>query len=249
MIRNVFRLMRERHSSRVPFDLRHPVTEMELQQLLEAARWAPTAHNMQNFEMIVVDDRVLLDQIGRVRAETSKEFIRENYAQLSFSEQELCRKGTGLLATMFPSAWRSPDADPSQVVDLDHAFLGGAIHNAPLLLIVAYDSGKRAPASEGDCLGFMSLGCVMQNLWLMAEALDIAMQILSVFAAPHVEQELQRILGMPEHLKIAYACRLGHPASPPPRYLRVRRTIAEFVHRNRYGTPQSASESHEMLPP
>ena len=29
---------------------------------------------------------------------------------------------------------------------------------------------KRAPASEGDALGIMSLGCVMQNMWLMAES-------------------------------------------------------------------------------
>lgn len=29
-------------------------------------------------------------------------FVRENLAQLSFSEEELTQKGTGLLATMFP---------------------------------------------------------------------------------------------------------------------------------------------------
>jgi hypothetical protein len=37
-----------------------------------------------------------------VRRESSAEFIRENYAQLSLSEDELIAKGTGLLATMFP---------------------------------------------------------------------------------------------------------------------------------------------------
>ncbi len=28
------------------------------------ARWAPTAHNMQNFEVIVVDDNEVLEIIG-----------------------------------------------------------------------------------------------------------------------------------------------------------------------------------------
>jgi len=42
--------LRQRHSSR-------GIAEEDLRQVLQAARWAPTAHNMQNFEIIVVDDR------------------------------------------------------------------------------------------------------------------------------------------------------------------------------------------------
>jgi len=98
------------HSERVPFDpQRHP-GEHDLSAILEAARWAPTAHNMQNFEIIVDDDKATLAAIGRVRGRTSEDFIRENYAQPSFSEEELIRKGTGLLATMFPPSWRDPIA-------------------------------------------------------------------------------------------------------------------------------------------
>jgi nitroreductase len=235
--------MRERHSARMPFDDQRKITDLELTQLLEAARWAPTAHNMQNFEIVVVDDRVVLDAIGRIRTETTDTFIRENYAQLSFSEEELQAKGTGLPASQFPPAWRHPDARPSEVVDLEHAFLGGAMHNAPMLLIVAYDSRKRAPASEHDVLGFMSLGCVMENMWLMAEELGIGMQILSAFAGEHVESELRRILALPAHMKVAFACRLGHPAALAPQYLRVRRSPERFAHRNCYGDSLSAAET------
>jgi hypothetical protein len=55
---------------------------------------------MQNFEILVVDDEETLAAIGRVPGGTSDDFIRENAAQLSFSEEELSRKGTGLIATM-----------------------------------------------------------------------------------------------------------------------------------------------------
>lgn len=240
-MRNILRLMRERHSARTVFDPGRPIAEIELQQILEAARWAPTPHNMQNFEIVVVDDRVQLEAIARIRSTTSEEFIRENYAQLSFSDEELERRGTGLLAGMFPPAWRVPDAKPSEIVDLDHAFLGGAIHHAPMLLIAAYDSRMRAPASEGDVLGLIGLGCVMENMWLMAEELGIGMQILSVFSASHVEDDVRRILGMPDYLKIAFACRLGHPGAVSGLYLRVRRALETFTHRNRYGTPLSAA--------
>jgi len=51
----------------------------------------------------------VLAGIGRVRSGASAEFIRENYAQLSFSQDGLIAKGTGLLSIMFPPSWREPE--------------------------------------------------------------------------------------------------------------------------------------------
>ena len=101
-------------------------------------------------------------------------------------------------------------------------------------MIVVYDTRKRAPASEGDFLGIMSLGCVMQNMWLTAETLGVGMQIMSVFSSQHVEEELRKILSIRNHIDIAFACRLGYPSVEPGRYLRVRREIPRFAHHNRY---------------
>lgn len=229
------KIMRARHSERVSFDPQRAPSESDLREILEAARWAPTAHNMQNFEVIVVDDQATLAAIGRVCSGVSAEFIRENYAQLSFSEEELIAKGTGLLASMFPPSWLSPSAEPEEPADLEHGFLDATMRSCPVVLIVVYDTRRRAPASEGDFLGIMSLGCVLQNIWLVAEELGLGLQVMSVFSAGHVEDELRRILSIPEHLKIAFACRIGYPAAPPGRYLRVRREIPRFAHRNSYG--------------
>jgi nitroreductase len=229
-------IIRSRHSERVPFDADRRPSEADLEAILEAARWAPTAHNMQNFEIVIVDDAPTLAKIARVHSGTSREFVRENYDQLSFSEDELLRKGTGLLATMFPPSWRIRDAEPEAASDLEHGFLDDTMRSCPLVLIVVYDTRKRAPASEGDLLGIMSLGCVMQNMWLMAESLGIGMQIMSVFSAAHVEEDLCRILSIPDHMKIAFACRLGYPAMQPGRYLRVRREVQRFTHHGSFAT-------------
>jgi nitroreductase len=228
-------IIRSRRSSRGRFDPRRPVSSDELRQILEAARWAPTAHNMQNFDIIVVDDAATLASIGAVRSLPTETFIRENYRQLSFSEEELRRKGTGLLASMFPASWRNPEAKPEEVIDVQHGFLGTFMQNCPVLLIVTYDTRQRAPASEGDVLGLMSLGCVMQNMWLTAEALGLGMQILSALSAEAAEAELHRILALPSFLGIAFAARLGHEEPPSAAYLRVRRDARAFTHHNRYG--------------
>jgi nitroreductase len=227
-------VIRRRHSERLPFDPGHHLGESDVQAILEAARWAPTAHNMQNFEIIVVDDEATLAAIGRVSGGTSEGFIRENYAQLSFSEEELIRKGTGLIATMFPPSWRSQDGKAEQSPDVEHGFLDASMRSCPLVMIVVYDTRKRAPASEGDFLGIMSLGCVMQNMWLTAETLGVGMQIMSVFSSQHVEEDLRKILSIPSHIDIAFACRLGYPSVEPGRYLRVRREIPHFTHHNTY---------------
>jgi len=76
----------------------------------------------------------------------------ENYAQLSFSEEELIRKGTGLLATMFPPSWRSLDGEAEETPDVEHGFLDASMRSCPVVMIVVYDTRKRAPASVGDFL-------------------------------------------------------------------------------------------------
>jgi len=75
----------------------------------------------------------------------------------------------------------------------------------------------------------------MQNMWLVASSLAIGMQIQSALSAPRVAAEIKKIVGIPESLEIGFACRVGYPLRDP-RYLRVRRDIADFVHRNHYAT-------------
>jgi len=104
------------------------------------------------------------------------------------------------------------------------------------MLIVVYDPAKRAPASEGDFLGILSLGCLMENMWLMANSLGIGFHILSSLSAETVEEEVKKILNIPENLKIAFSCRLGYVVSAPAKYLRVRREKKDFTNYNKFGS-------------
>lgn len=231
----ILKIVKERRSSRVQFNQKRSLAKRDLNQIIEAARWAPTAHNMQNFEIIVVDDKKLLDKIGNVKYRISEEFIRENYQQLSFSKGELLKKKVGILGTDFPPAWKDPARLKDAARQSTPRPLNQSINGSPVVLVVIYDSRKRAPASRGDVLGFMSLGCAMENMWLMAQALGIGLQILSGFSAEPGAKEMKRILNIPEHMEIAFAVRLGYPTSSSAGYLRVRRNVEEFVHHNRFG--------------
>ena len=104
----VLKVIKERQSSRVPYDPNRPISKENLKEILEAARWAPTGHNMQNYEIIVIDDKAMLEKIGSIKSRVLEEFLRDNYEQLSFSEEELKQKKTGILSTGFPPDWVDP---------------------------------------------------------------------------------------------------------------------------------------------
>ena len=71
-------LIRQRRSLRMPFDPHRAVALADLADILEAARWSPSAHNMQNFEVIVVDDPEVVTAIANIQRPLSETFIREN---------------------------------------------------------------------------------------------------------------------------------------------------------------------------
>lgn len=228
-------LIAHRRSSRQPFDSERRVSERELAAIVEAARWAPTAHNMQNFRLVLVDDPPTLAALGDIRTAVSSTFIVENYRQLAWSVDELSRRGTGILGTSFPPAWRTDD--PALVPGDASRLLNEVIAGAPLVVVVLYDASKRAPASEGDVLGMISVGCVLENIWLAATALGLDLQVVSAFGGADAEPRICELLEVPRPWRIAYCLRLGHAVSAVP-YARVRRPAAAIAARNRYVFPR-----------
>ena len=231
---NILKLIEDRKSTRALFNPKKLVTTDDVKKIIEAAKWAPTAHNMQNFEIIVVDDKKALENLSKIKSTISEAFIRENFMQLSQSEEELKRKKIGILGSQFPPSWRDASKIDAAVKDLKPSSLGYTIKDSPCVLIVLYDSRKRAPASEGDILGFLSLGCVMQNMWLMAESLGIGFQIMSAFSSEEISTQIKSMLSIPKYMEIGYAIRLGYPKEQN-KYLRVRREINDFTHHNKFG--------------
>jgi nitroreductase len=231
-MRDLFDIMWQRHSCRAPFDPDRGIQEHDMERILDAARWSPTAHNMQNFEIIVLDDKQRLAEITAIHLPPSETFQVDESPQMSFSEAELLQRKTGLLAGMFPASWQEPDVEQEAGPGARHTYLGRTIFACAALLVVVYNRRKRQ--SEGDTLGIMSLGCVMQNLWLMAESLGISMQILSKLSEHEVANRVRDILAIPERLNIAFGVRLGYPIMASESHFRVRRRIQDFTHRNRY---------------
>ena len=233
---DLLKLIRHRQSSRVPFDLSKRVKKRDLETILEAARWAPTAHNMQNFEILVIDHQKTIQKISKIESPISLTFVKENYQQLSFSVDELRKQKTGILGSMFPPSWRKADPKMEDLIQGEHHHAlesHNQLLSTPVLLLVLYDPQRRAPASEGDFLGIMSLGCMLENMWLMAAALGIGFHVVSSLSGEKIEAEIKQMLGVPERLRIAISFRIGYP-SGNLKYLRVRRDLNDYTSYNQY---------------
>jgi nitroreductase len=218
-MQKLMQLIENRQSARGLFDPERAIPAADMVKILEAARWTPTAHNMQNFEIVVVDDIDLT-------------FIKENYPQLSFTEVELRRRKTGIMGTMFPKSWQTSDPDLEEIKKEDRsAYMAKQIVSSSAILFLLYDPSRRAPASEGDFLGNISLGCAMENMWLMASALGIGVHIVSSLAGKKVAAEIAKLLNIPNKFTIAFSMRLGYSVTPV-HYLRVRRDRDDFTHHN-----------------
>ena len=102
------------------------------------------------------------------------------------------------------------------------------------LLFVLYDPRRRAPASENDFLGAVSLGCAMENMWLVADSLGIGVHIVSSLSESSVEKSIMEMLNVPDNFVIGFTMRLGYPVGQA-KYLRVRRDLEDFTHRNGFG--------------
>ena len=231
----LLKIIKDRQSVRIAFDLNHSISKDNIKMILEAARWTPTPHNMQNFEILVVDDQNVLEKLGEIRSSVTETFLQENFEQLSFSEEELKRKKVGILGTMFPPSFRDPEKFREVANDSPPQPLSYVINGSPALMIVIYDSRKRAPDSERDLLGLVSLGCVMENMWLMAASLGISVRILSDFGDKLVDVQVKKVLDIPDHMNVVYGLRLGYPVTETYEGLRIRRDLEDFTHHNGYG--------------
>ena len=129
-------LIHQRHSTRIAFDPKKLIAKKDLLQILDAGSWSPTAHNMQNFEVIVVDDKKKLEAISKIESPMSKVFIRENLPQLSFSVDELKKKKVGLLGTMFPKEMLNPEINDQDIKNLGPNNVGRFIETSSMLVVM-----------------------------------------------------------------------------------------------------------------
>jgi nitroreductase len=213
-----------------------PVPEELLEQVIEAATWAPSANHLQRFSFVVVTDR---DQMARLAA--------------------IWQAVVGFYRQTFLSVPR-PDIEPELYRRTLDAVDYQAAHFAdtPALIVACYDFGTYPRAVVGRMLrapgAFRRFGArrslamlrnmgrvtdrteaasiypAVQNLLLAARSLGLAANMTTWHLM--AEGEVKRVLGIPRRVHTYALIPIGWPAGAlgPVR----RRPAAQVIHRDRW---------------
>ena len=190
-----------------------PVPEEALQWIIEAARWAPSAHNFQPTEYIIIKDRKSLDFI----AEVSHKAAKRVYAGKSFSEVK------NMLLTVGDHQITDEQIELRRTGKIMPYLL-----TAPVILLVVVDKGS--PYYEAD--GWMAV----QNLLLAANAIGLG-TIPTVRSIVNTKDkvEIQNYFDVPENYELLGIVPVGYPDESPEIF---KRDIGELIHSEKFGVQE-----------
>lgn len=227
--------------------------EDHLHRIIGAARWAPSGHNSQPWEFLVVDDPELIQRIAVITTGIFDEFLANgphlvqwanNYHPwLRWSREELESRGDGA----YVQYWNRDEwgelaslTDEAAIREWMIAMFGShgrpsvVISTAPCLIFTLINTERGIPDYSADMLALTSAGAAMQNLRLAAYELDIAVHEQSLlYDLPETREAMCKLLGIPGHFQIVGGMRLGYRAKKAKgSFTHVRRPVAEIMHRN-----------------
>ena len=233
-------LVKFRRSSRWLFS-KKPIPDADLRKILEAARFAPTPHNCQPFEIIVVKDRDIIRQISKVEFRLDKNAVDGHFYWTRFTREELESKKDGVYVDVLPKFVLDLKDNP-QLIN-DDTFWKKAmelyallIQNSAVLLFILYNRSLPGVGPLAHLWGIISIGAVMQNIWLAANDLGISVQLVSgQLMLPESARKLRQILQIPEKkYRLLLMMRLGYESKFGKYGTKIRREIEDFVHLNKF---------------
>ena len=193
-------LCRIRRSNRA-FYTNKPVPEEYLQQILEAAHYAPTATNLQEVEFTVVTDPEHLQLIRNFTLKTYASTIR----MLKFPVLK------PLVKPFRPELYKSVIPCLEQLIHADAAGKDLILRNAPAVILIHTPIKSRFGSQDSNL--------AYQNASLMAETLGVTQFYTGyVCAAVQLDKRNRLARSLVGSRRSVYPCRngVGHAAFPIP---------------------------------
>ena len=194
-----------------------PVSDEDLDRILEAASWAPNAANRQLWEFVVIRDPAVKAPLA-----------------------EIYGKAMRTLQDSLPAD--KPDADPRtqpRAVVKWSENLVQTLKDVPVIVVVGLDRAGLPYSTDGVFRRFTEetvytgVMPAVQNLMLAARGLGLGTCLTTV--ANVWEGKVKELLGVPPSVQIVTLIPLGYPAGPFEGFPPVKRIpVTEKVHRDRW---------------
>lgn len=242
-----------------------PIAPEHLRLILEMASHAPSHFNSQPWRFVVVQDQAHRAAIGDIAGDSMRMLIEEGtfwkrYSKyFRFSQDEVDRTSDGIHFDKMPSVLKpfaryvlSPKG--SAVINKFQVprVLGNDAHKlvaqSPLLLGITLTRAEYQPQELSGLYSVISLGAVIQTIWVTANSLGIGMQFVST--PMEVEGQWEKIVALlevPEDQALLVLFRLGYtePVTKRPTIdwsSPQRKTVGELAFAERWGISIDAAD-------
>jgi nitroreductase len=218
LVEATMKVIQDRRSIREFTD--EPVSDKDLDMILEAARQAPSGENAQPWRFIIVKDETMRKQMGAIAGGGSGR---------RFTAEFVTKKMQERFANLQDEAKRQAAFEK-----LTSGQVSAFMANAPVNIVVCgkkdvwdmpYDTSA---AIENILLMVTALG--LGACWVIAPCIDI-----------RDEERIKALLGIPEGYKAVSILSVGHPTRP--HRPRPRLPINELVFMEKWGDPYYKEQS------
>lgn len=209
----VLELVRSRRSTRAFRD--QPVEKELIEKMIAGARYAPSAHNTQSTEFIVIQDPALLKQISRLTADYLEKIIKllRNPVTRFFMRLVEGKKVQGAIRALdgFEQLIRALRQGRDRI-----------LHEAPALILFHAD--------QSTVFAEANANLALQNAALIAQSLGLGSFWTGyVVSVCNRDDRIPRLLSLPKGHKVYAGLALGYPQFPfrnwverrPPRVMWV----------------------------
>ena len=248
---DILQVVKEREMYRGLFQDRR-IDRKTILQIVEAARWAPSGHNSQPWEFIIVDDKKIMSELVSIAIEDSsgdlktrqdlREWVQIWWRWFRWSDEDLENAGDGIYPRkMSRDVWEEMTKTVSikelrgKLLEMLSPTRGTAkIAQSPCLIIVLLNMDRKIPDFSRSIMELTSMGAAVHNLRLAAYSLGLATHELSLLCdLPQTRQKSMERLGIPNQYRIVSTMRVGYPGTPSTGVrTHVRRPVEKLVHWN-----------------
>jgi len=211
-----------------------PVPRELIENMIEAARWAPSAGNSQPWEFVVVEEKATIEKLA--------DLYEYQVLQKKWLEGTREKEMRLLAGDSFPGL-----NDQNAIHKAIDKVKGKApFRDAPCFILFLADERwhhafpLRTRLEKGMQHIVSSLASVVFAMHLAAATLNLATQWVSDFGSPWLAGMTKDLLHIPQRYMIYDSMPVGFPAYyPKPRYVKH---LKELVHYGKYDTDKNRTE-------
>ncbi|MHB8085619.1 MAG: nitroreductase family protein [Dehalococcoidia bacterium] len=191
----VLELLRTRRSARAFQD--KIVEKQQIERIIDAARFAPTAHNTQTTGYIVVQDKKILEEMVRVTTNLISDSITK-------ARNPLMKPLVSMALGKHSDAFLKSIPQLKRLVALVKGGTDRILRNAPALIIFHAD--------ERSAMADINAQLAIQNAALMAYSLGLGSFYTGyVLAACQRDKSMRRLINLPQNHKVYGGLAIGYP--------------------------------------